>query len=130
YTKTDAKSVEMRAKYLDHVRSSFELLGDSKELAAKQADQVMALETKLAKSMFTRVEMREPRNLFHKMPMAKFKAMVPALSWEPYLKAVAVQDSGSINVTEPKLYAEIQKQLKKTPLADWRAFLRWTTVRN
>ncbi|MGZ6480058.1 MAG: M13 family peptidase, partial [Bdellovibrionales bacterium] len=130
YTKTDKKSQEIRAKYMDHLRQSFELLGDSKELAAKQADQVMALETTLAKSMLTRVEMRDPHKLFHKMPMAKFKAMLPAIKWELYLKTLGIQDGGSINVTEPKLYGEIQKQLKKTPLANWKAFMRWTTVHN
>jgi endothelin-converting enzyme/putative endopeptidase len=130
YTKTDKKSVEIRAKYVEHLRQSFELLGDSKALAGPEAEQVLALETKLAKAMLTRVELRDPRKLFHKMPLAKFKALVPAIDWNTYLQTLGLDHTDVINVTEPKYYSEIQKLLKAVPLAHWRLLLRWNLVHN
>src|SRR5205085_12455730 len=50
YTKTDARSEELRNKYVAHVRKMFELLGDAPDRAAAQAAQVMTLETALAKA--------------------------------------------------------------------------------
>jgi predicted metalloendopeptidase len=48
YTKEDAKSKEIRARYLLHVQKMFELLGDSPATAKKGADTVMRIETSLA----------------------------------------------------------------------------------
>ena len=45
YTRTDAKSVEQRQQYVDHVRKMFVLAGEPDAQAAKDADTVMAIET-------------------------------------------------------------------------------------
>ena len=50
YTKTDAKSVETRARYVEHVAKMFELLGDPVEVASANAATVMRIETALAKA--------------------------------------------------------------------------------
>src|SRR5262249_30873584 len=65
YVKTDAKSVEIRQKYLLHMQKMLKLLGDSSGAARVQS--VMAIETALAKASLTRVEKRDPYKLFHKM---------------------------------------------------------------
>lgn len=49
YTKTDAKSEEIRQKYLAHMTEMFRLLGDSPARAATNAKTVMRIETALAK---------------------------------------------------------------------------------
>ena len=66
YVKTDAKSLETRAKYLEHVAKMLALLGDSPAAARKNAETVMAIETALAQASLTRVEQRDPYKLFHK----------------------------------------------------------------
>ena len=67
YTKDDAKSKEIRARYLQHVQKTFELLGDSPATAKKQADTVLRIETGLAKASLTRVDRRDPYKVKHKM---------------------------------------------------------------
>ena len=42
YLKDDDKSKEIRAQYLAHVAKSFELIGDTREAAARNADTVMS----------------------------------------------------------------------------------------
>ena len=56
YLKDDAKSVELRKQYLEHVQKMFELLGDSAASAKSEAETVMRIETALAKGSQTRVE--------------------------------------------------------------------------
>src|SRR5580698_9897288 len=58
YIKTDAKSEEIRQKYLDHMAQMFQLLGETAEQAAADAKAVMRIETALAKASLTRVERR------------------------------------------------------------------------
>ena len=67
YIKDDAKSKELREKYVAHVQKMFELLGDKPDAAANEAQTVMRIETALAKGSMTRVERRDPKALDHKM---------------------------------------------------------------
>ena len=64
YTKSDPKSVELRQKYLAHVQRMLELLGDRPDAAQREAVRIMAMETALAQASLTRVERREPHNLY------------------------------------------------------------------
>src|SRR5581483_9790803 len=78
YVKSDAKSQETRAKYVDHVARVFTLLGDTAATAKTEAQTVMAIETALAQASLTRVEKREPHNLFHKLSTAQLAQLTPS----------------------------------------------------
>src|ERR1700691_4245522 len=56
YTRTDSKSVEQRQQYIAHVRKIFTLAGESESKARKDAEIVLAIETRLAKSSLTVTE--------------------------------------------------------------------------
>ena len=129
YTRTDPKSVETRAKYLEHVKKMFELLGDSGAAASAEAKTVMAMETALAQASLTRVEKRQPRNLFHKMTRAQLAALAPAFAWDRYLEAMGEGALASLNVTEPEFFRQLAVQLRTRPLEDWKTYLRWHLVR-
>jgi endothelin-converting enzyme/putative endopeptidase len=125
YVKTDAKSVETRAKYLQHVAKMLELSGETPQKAKADARTVMAIETALAKASLTRVEQRDPYKLFHKMTPAELQALTPSFRWEGYFAASQVPDTSVINVTEPAFFKEVQAELKAHRLDDWRTYLRW-----
>ena len=72
YTRTDAKSVEQRQQYVAHVRKIFTLAGESDAQASKDADVVLAIETRLAKASLTITEQRDPQNLNHPTDIAAF----------------------------------------------------------
>jgi putative endopeptidase len=128
YTKTDEKSKEIRTKYLQHVANMLELTGESKAEAKKDADSVMKIETALAKASLTRVERREPHNLYHKMSVTALQNITPSFDWKAYLTASGIANVKTINVTEPKFYNELQHEITTVPLADWKAYLRWNAV--
>ena len=128
YTKTDAKSEEIRKKYVEHVARMLELLGDTNAHAPREAQAIMRIETALAKASLTRVEQRDPYKLFHKMDRAKLQALTPAFEWPRYLKATGLGELNEFNVTEPAFYKEVQTLLTATPMDDWKAYLRWHLV--
>jgi len=128
YTKTDAKSVEIRNRYVQHVAQMLELAGDPKAAAAAEARAIMRIETALAKASLTRVQQRDPYNLFHKMDLAQLQALTPSFSWKRYLKATGLGDLNEYNVTEPAFFKEAQTLLAATPIRDWKAYLRWHLV--
>ena len=129
YTKTDAKSQETRAKYVDHLARVFGLLGDKDATAKAEAQTVMAIETALAQASLTRVEKREPHNLFHKMSAAQLAQLTPSFNWPAYWTASGLPAQTEINVTEPKFFQEVETLLKSRGIADWKTYLRWHLAR-
>ena len=125
YTKTDAKSREIRGRYLEHVAAMLQLLGDSPEAARAEAQTVMAIETDLAKAQLTRVDKRDPYKVFHKMTRGQLAALTPSFDWPAYWRGIGLGAPAQINVTEPEFLKEVEHQLKTRSAADWKTYLRW-----
>jgi len=130
YTKTDAKSVELRRKYVAHIEKMMRLLGDSPAQAKAAAQTVLRIETALARASLTRVEQRDPHNLFHKMDRKQVQALTPSFDWNAYLSNAGVDSVQAFNVTEPKFFQELNRQIDSNTLADLKTYLRWHVVRN
>ncbi len=128
YTQEDAKSQEIRAGYLRHVAKMLALTGEPPATAERDAETVLRMETALAKASLTRVEQRDPYNLFHKMPPAELQRLTPAFDWQRYLGDTGLTDITALNVTEPCFFAEVQRQLESASLREWQAYLRWHAV--
>jgi putative endopeptidase len=128
YTKTDAKSVELRKQYLAHVEKMFELLGDKPDAAATEAQTVMRIETALAKGSMTRVERRDPKALDHKMATADLEKISPEFHWKVYFAKVGVPSLASLNVSSPGFFKALNATLESESLADWKTYLRWHLV--
>ncbi len=128
YTKTDAKSEEIRQKYVAHVAAMLELLGDSPEAAKAGARSIMDIETDLAKVSLTRVEKRDPHNLFHRMKVRQLQMLTPTFVWSEYLRVSGVNAAGDINVSEPRFFQELERQLNSRDLTSLKTYLRWHEV--
>jgi len=125
YTRTDAKSVEQRKQYVDHVRKMFVLAGESDAQAAKDADTVLALETRLAKASLTVTEQRNPQNLNHPTDVAALAKVLSHFSLPDYAAAAKAPGSGKINDLEPKFFDEFNALLADTPIDQIKTYLRW-----
>ena len=128
YLNTDAKSVEIRAKFVAHMTNMFKLLGDSPEAAAANAADVMEMQTRLAKASLSQVELRNPDNRYNKITLSAAQAMTPELSWEAYFKERSVPMVSEINIGPPKFFAEVNTMLKDVPIEKWKTYLRWNVI--
>jgi len=125
YTKDDAHSEELRAKYVAHVARMFQLLGDKPDVAKTEADTVMRIETALAKPQLTRVERRDPHKLLHKMNATELQALTPRFDWAVYIKDIGLPPQQTFNVTQPEFYKELDHQLATLNVEDVKTYLRW-----
>jgi putative endopeptidase len=128
YFKDDAKSVELRKAYVQHVEKMFELLGDRPAAAKKEADTVLRIETALAKASLTRVERRDPQNLYHRMSRQQLQALSPSFQWNAYMAKVGLPSVTSLNVATPNFFKGMNAEIQKEPLDSWKAYLRWHLV--
>src|SRR6266567_1066981 len=116
YTRTDAKSVEQRKQYADHVHKMFVLAGEPDAQAAKAAAAVLALETRLAKATLTITEQRDPQNLNHPTEIAGFAKELSHFKLADYVAAAQAPAVGKMNDSEPKFFAEFNALLADTGL--------------
>ena len=130
YTKTDDKSKSDRAAYLKHVAAMFVLLGDDADKASAEAQTVMAIETKLAEASLTRVEMRDPTRLYHRMKPAEVKELAPAFNWTSYEQKLGVDPGGDVNVATPDFFKAVNAMLSSVSVDDWKTYLRWHVINN
>lgn len=125
YTRDDAKSVEQRKQYVEHVKKIFVLAGESEAQAAHDAATVLALETRLAKATLTETETRDPQNLNHPTEIASLEKTLPHFALAEYLAALHAPAAGKANNMQPKFFAEFNTLLADTPAATLRVYLRW-----
>lgn len=125
YLKTDAKSVELRDKFVAHVSRMFRLLGYQEERATAAAKTVLNIETELAKATMDRVARRNPLNRYHPMTGEEFAGLTPSFDWEAYADRLAAPHAERINVSNPEFYKSLEKTFSSTSLDDLKTYLTW-----
>ncbi len=125
YFREDAKSVELRKAYVEHVQRMLQLSGETPAQAAADAKAVMEMETAMAKVSLDVVKRRDPINLHHPMTVAELQKTAPDFAWPRYFKAVDAPAVKSLNVVAPDFFKGMQLLLKSEPLSKWQTYLRW-----
>ena len=127
YFDKDAKSQEIREKYVDYIAKIYSLLGRDDDQARKSAENVMALETNMAKASKSRVELRDPEANYNLLSIPEFENMAPALDIETNLKKLKA-DVDTLQVGQPEFYKSLTKLIKTKPVEDWKDYLTFHYV--
>jgi endothelin-converting enzyme/putative endopeptidase len=125
YLKDEARFKEAREKYRKYVARLFELSGAPAKDAAAAAESVLKFETALARASLDNVALRDPKQTDHKMTRAALQKLTPAFDWQAFFDAQRVQTGPEVNIAEPAFMQEVDRQLRETPVSDWRAYLKW-----
>ncbi len=128
YTRTDAKSKETRDRYLQHVQKVLELAGDSPDLAKKNADTILRIETVLAQASLTLVERRDPHKLVHKMKVADLMQLAPNFDWPAYYRVLEYPQFDVLNVDAPEFIKQVNALLSAKPVENWKTYFRFHVV--
>jgi putative endopeptidase len=125
YTKEDAKSQDIRKKYLDHVQKMLELSGERPDQAATDAQSVMRIETALAKGSMTRVARRDPKALYHRISIADLQALSPSFNWTRYMAGLGMPKVPNLNVATPDFIKAMNAVVESESVMALQAYLRW-----
>jgi putative endopeptidase len=128
YLKDDAKSVETRQKYVEHVQKMLELAGDKPETAAAEAKTVLSIEIGLAKASMDRTLRRDPKNRDHAMTIADIAAAAPNFDLNAYFADNGSPKVMSLNVGNPEFFKQVNDQIAATSLDGWKSYLRWKVI--
>jgi putative endopeptidase len=129
YFKTDARSTKVREAYKKYLVLLMKMTGSqSVEAAEQDAADEYKLEETLAGASMTRVEMRDPYNVYHKFSLAGMNAETPGMDWVRMVTYLRIPNKDSIIVGQPKFFATVGQQLKSTPLRVWKKYLQTQMV--
>ncbi len=128
YLGKDARSEEIRKDYIQHLATSFALIGYNQEQSQKSAQQVMALETRLANATQTRLEQRDPYLTYNKVTIKEMQKLSPEVDWVNYFKGLGIEIPVDFVIDNPKFYTEISKMLKEVSVDDWKNYFTWNVI--
>jgi len=128
YINDDAKSVETRQKYLEHVQKMLALAGDKPEVAAAEAKAILNIETGLAKASMDRTARRDPKNRDHMMEVSQVVTLAPNFELTQYFADSGAPKFTSLNVSNPDFFKAVNEEINTISLEDWKTYLRWRTI--
>jgi predicted metalloendopeptidase len=130
YLKDDAKSVEIRRRYLQHIKNMFVLAGDAPEEAAAKAQMVLDCETAIAKASMDRVAARDPNNTYHMMTRRELESLAPAFPWEAYFDATGAPAFDTLNVGQPDFFRQVMETLPALGMEAGKAYFAFQLLRD
>ncbi|MGH9857205.1 MAG: M13 family metallopeptidase, partial [Acidobacteriota bacterium] len=126
YFKEDDKSEEIRAAYLKHIETMFQLAGFADP--AESAKRIYALEEQLAKGQWTRVENRDPQKTYNKVEIAKLDSLTSDFNWQKFVAALGINDQTAVIVSQPTYVKAFGTAFKNGSLDDWKLYAKWRVL--
>jgi len=122
YVGSEPRFAEAREKYRAHVAAVLALGGTPPAPARKAAEDILALETRLAEASLAPAAAADPAATAHKVTFAQLAA--GRFDWDRYF-AEAGLPRADLNVAEPAFLERLDRELESTPVEVWKAYLTW-----
>ena len=129
YFKTDSAGKAVLAAYHELITKILTLSGEANAKATAHADDIIALETKLANASKSPVELRDPQANYHLLTVDDMDKMAPQLHWRALLTALQIKVD-TLVVEQPEFYKALSGLLVATPIPVWKEYLKFHQIDN
>lgn len=126
YLKDDDQFVKGRQLYLDYVTNIFTQAGY--ENGAERAENLLALETKLAEVQWTKEENRNPVKTYNPKTIAELQEMAPKIDWDVTFEAAGIPARDRYIVSQPSFFEAADDIIADTDLDLWKDYLTFQTL--
>ncbi len=124
YTRGDADTKALVARYADYIRKILALSGVAKKDIETQTALVLDLEKRIATAARPLAELRDPRNSFAPVATAALGKQYKNLQLDAFLKAQGVDDD-TVSLANPAMFAQLDALVGSLKPSQWQAYLRW-----
>ena len=125
---TEAGKKEILGKYQEFISEMFSYYTGSQSEAI--AENLVLLETALAKNMYAPAELRIPENTYNKKSFSEVcKSMAP-FDFNTYIKTLEITKPDSIIVGTPQFFSNLNVLFSDFTLDTWKNYLRWNLMRD
>lgn len=130
YLDTDPATTAIREAYKKHIVNMFKKFDFSESAAQKKMQNIMKLETELAKVSKSNTELRDPEANYHKMTYAEFNKKYPHIQLEKQLLAAGVNLNyvKDLVVGQPEFVEGADKLISNLTPAEFRDYMEWGQI--
>lgn len=130
YLDTDSATTAIREAYKKHIVNMFKKFGFSESAVQKKMQNIMKLETELAKVSKSNTELRDPEANYHKMTYAEFNKKYPHIQLEKQLLAAGVNLNyvKDLVVGQPEFVEGADKLISNLTPAEFRDYMEWGQI--
>jgi predicted metalloendopeptidase len=93
--------------------------------ATVAADQILAIETRLAEIQWSRTELRDAEKRYNLMTTEKLKQLTPSIPWDIFLDASGAVGVTEVNVVTPSYFEKLDSVARELGLDAWKTYARF-----
>ncbi len=130
YFDAEERAVMIRKEFVNHVNNMFKILKYDDKAAKIAADNLMKLETAIAKTSRKREDTRDPHKNYNKITFKQLASSTPNLDWNIFINETGLKNVDSVIVGQPEFLTALNGYLKTFPLTDWKNYLKFHLIRS
>ena len=116
----NAAFADKKARYRDYVARLLDMVGWP--AAQRHADEIIALETRIAEVSWSRAESRNRDKTYNPASPAELEAYAPGFPWSAWLGAAQVAQVDRLVVRQMTAFPPLAKIFEDTPVETWQAW--------
>ena len=130
YLDNDKATADIREAFKQHIVKMFQLFGFSKAVATKKMQNIMKVETALAKVSKSRTELRDPEANYNKMTLQEFQTKYPNLPLEKVMNAKGIKSQylQEMVVGQPAFLEGANLLVGSIKPAEYRDVMEWGII--
>ena len=118
YLDTDPETTKIREAYAKYIADLSQHLGFSEKDAKRISQDVMRIETRLAKASKSMTELRDPEGNYNKLSYDELKKQFAGIDWDGFFGNLGAEGVKEVCLGQPVAIHEVEKVLKEeTPEA-------------
>ena len=118
YLDTDPETTKIREAYAKYIADLSQHLGFSEKDAKRISQDVMRIETRLAKASKSMTELRDPEGNYNKLTYDELKKQFAGIDWDGFFGNLGAEGVKEVCLGQPVAIHEVEKVLKEeTPEA-------------
>ena len=122
YLNDDEQTKRVREAYKTYMKNLFQMVGNDSVKARQKMEAVMAIETRIAKASYGRVELRDIDKNYHKMSYNQLVTDFPGIDWGNVFLASGFPAFDCVDVGQPEPIHEVEKILAEASLDDLKSY--------
>ena len=118
----------IREAYKNHIARMLDFAAI--EASNPKAEQILALETKIAGYQWVRADRRDRDKTFNPTSVSQLKQDYGNFNWDLFLSAANVHDLEEVNVNHPDTINLLIELINSEPLSVWKTYLTYRSISN
>ena len=129
YINPEGQNLAVLEAYKAYVKKLFTMVGDDEATAEKKMQQVLDIETRIARESYDEVKLRDVDANYHKMSYNDLVADFPGIDWGNVFLASGFPQFNLVDVGQPEPIHEVEKILAETSLDALKAYAESSVLR-